>query len=103
MRLAVAVSMVLGLGAVAAPATAGAARGAGTRAARPYFDSRAGAAAASKPRRSRGRAALRSDLGRAGVVKMDTFTNTPGSLLKLKGALAAPAAGSRDAIARSYL
>src|SRR4051794_4122802 len=103
MRLAVAVSMVLGLGAVAAPATAGAARGAGTREARPYFDSRTGAAAAAKPRSSRGRAALRSDLGRSGVLKIDPLTNTPRSLLKLKGALTAPAAGSRDAIARSYL
>ena len=70
---------------------------------RPFFDSREGAAAATTPRSSRGRAALRSSLGRSGVLKIDPLTNTPRSLMKLKGALTAPAAGSRDAIARSYL
>ena len=37
------------------------------------------------------------------MLKIDPLTNTPRSLMKLKGALTAPAAGSRDAIARSYL
>src|SRR3954451_17277693 len=103
MRPAVFVSLVLAGGALVAPATAGAARSAGNREVRPFFDSRSGAVAAAKPRSSRGRAALRSDLGRSGVLKIDPLTNTPRSLLKLKGALTAPAAGSRDAIARSYL
>src|SRR4051794_1427479 len=101
MRPAVFVSLVLAGGALVAPATAGAARSAGNREVRPFFDSREGATAT--PRSSRGRAALRSSLGRSGVLKIDPLTNTPRSLMKLKGALTAPAAGSRDAIARSYL
>jgi extracellular elastinolytic metalloproteinase len=103
MRPAVFVSLVLAGGALVAPATAGAARSVGSREVRPFFDSREGAAAAATPRSSRGRAALRSSLGRSGVLKIDPLTNTPRSLMKLKGALTAPAAGSRDAIARSYL
>ena len=103
MRAAVFVSMVLAGGALVAPATAGAARSVGSREVRPFFDSREGAAAAATPRSARGRAALRSSLGRSGVLKIDPLTNTPRSLMKLKGALTAPAAGSRDAIARSYL
>ena len=103
MRPAVFVSLVLAGGALVAPATAGAARSAGSREVRPFFDSREGAAAAATPRSSRGRGALRSSLGRSGVLKIDQLTNTPRSLMKLKGALTAPAGGSRDAIARSYL
>ena len=103
MRPAVFVSLVLAWGALVAPATAGAARSVGSREVRPFFDSREGAAAAATPRSSRGRAALRSSLGRSGVLKIDPLTNTPRSLIKLNGALTAPAAGSRDAIARSYL
>ena len=103
MRAAVFVSLLLAGGALVAPATAGAARSVGSREVRPFVDSREGAAAAATPRSSRGRAALRSSLGRSGVLKIDPLTNTPRSLMKLKGALTAPAAGSRDAIARSYL
>jgi extracellular elastinolytic metalloproteinase len=103
MRPAVFVSLVLAGGALVAPATAGAARSSGAREVRPFFDSREGAAAAATPRSARGRAALRSRLGRSGVLKIDPLTNTPRSLMKLDGALTAPAAGSRDAIARSYL
>src|SRR5215208_5293830 len=90
MRPAVLVSLVLAGGALVAPATAGAARSAGSREVRPFFDSREGAAAAATPRSSRGRGALRTSLGRSGVLKIDPLTNTPRSLMKLKGALTAP-------------
>ena len=103
MRSAVVVSMVLGLGALVAPATSGAARSAGAREVRPFFDSRAGAAAKAPARSAAGRAALRSRLGRSGVLAVDPLTNTPRSLLKLNGALSGPAGGDRDAIARCYL
>jgi hypothetical protein len=76
-RAAVFVSLVLAGGALVAPATAGAASSAGSREVRPFFDSREGAAATATPRSSRGRAALRSSLGRSGVLKIDPLTNTP--------------------------
>ena len=48
----------------------------GGREVRPFFDSRAGAAAA-PARSAAGRAALRSRLGRSGVLEVDPLTNTP--------------------------
>jgi hypothetical protein len=92
MRPAVFVSVVLAGGALVAPATAGAARSAGSREVRPFFDSREGAAAAATPRSAGGNATgaaqsmsslsrVRPRLGRAtnGLPEGASLTEAPGS------------------------
>lgn len=111
-RPGVAISALMVMWALFAPAAALAARGAGAGELKPFFDSRAGAGtaapapasrAAATSRVTRARAALRTRLGRFGVLDVNPLTNTPRSLLKLDGALSSPSGAARDSIARSFL
>jgi extracellular elastinolytic metalloproteinase len=102
MRPAVATTALLITGVLLSPAAAsGQGRGAGGAELKPFFDSRAGVRAPA--RTPRARTALRSRLGRSGVLDVNPITNTPRSLLKLDGALTGPSGAGRDAIARSFL
>ena len=75
-------------------------------AAKPFFDSRSGSRAkapgVSAKERS-ARAALRARLGRQAVVEVDRRTGTVRSLQRLDGALSAPAAGDRSAVALRWV
>ena len=101
MRVGLVLSVLMLVGALL-PAIA-AAQGRGGAEPRPFYDSRAGAAPSAPAAKAPGRAALRADLGRSGVLALNPLTNTPRALLKTSGALTGPSAGSRDGIARRYL
>ena len=87
----------------------------GVEAAKPYFDSRTGArskaararttVAAARPNSltSRARSALKSRLGRQGVLSIDPLTGTPRQLLRTDGALSGPRGGERADIARDFV
>jgi extracellular elastinolytic metalloproteinase len=97
------------------PATAGAvSRATPTGSAKPYFDSRTGdrsnaaragttvAAARPSSLTSRARSALKSRLGRQGVLNIDPLTGTPRQMLRTDGALSGPRAGGRVDIALDF-
>ncbi len=111
MRPAGAITALLITGVLLSPAAAiGQGRNAGGAELKPFFDSRAGVRAPARTARAgraarieRARTALRSRLGRSGVLDVDPITNTPRSLTALDGALTGPSGAGRDAIARSFL
>lgn len=82
---------------------------------KPFFDSRAtpriaaarpgGATRFARPSAttSQARSAMRSSLGRQAVMAIDPLTATPRQLMRLNGALSAPAAGARATIAMGYV
>ncbi|MEO8689548.1 MAG: M36 family metallopeptidase [Solirubrobacteraceae bacterium] len=117
MRNRHAVALVLGA-LVLLPASAGAVTrspATGPAAAKPYLDSRAAdrsrAARAGTPVAAvrpsaatrQARTALRSRLGREGVLSIDPLTGTPRQLLRTDGALSSPRGGDRAGIARDVV
>src|SRR3954467_460191 len=73
--------------------------------AKPYFDSRAGAAASGRVSASEraARRGLSRSLGPQAVVDVDRVTGTVRWLQKLDGALSGPAAGDRGAVALDWV
>jgi extracellular elastinolytic metalloproteinase len=103
-RPAVAAALLI-VGVLLSPTAAfGQGRGAGSPELKPFFDSRAGVRPQPPAPGARAkRAALRTRLGRSGVLDVNPITDTPRSLLKLDGALSGPSGAGREAIARSFL
>jgi extracellular elastinolytic metalloproteinase len=100
----VAVGLVLAVPATA-PAVSPKARGphAARDAAKPFYDSRAGARASAPKRGAAARSALKRRLGRQAVVKLNRITGTVSALQRLDGPLSGPAAGDRSSVALGWV